>query len=148
MRAAENLEVHFGPLEYRREIFDIYEEHSLDRFGESAVEEHFIQSFFQPSCPALQSEYYLDGKLVAVGFLDYSDRSFSSVYFIYRSEIASLRPGIVSVFHETAEAKRLGLEYYYLGYYIEENHRMEYKGHFSPHERYSWEDEEWIRYEK
>ena len=40
-------------------------------------------------------------------------------------------------------AKSLGLKYYYLGYYIENNKSMSYKNRFFPNEKYIWESGFW-----
>lgn len=139
------IEVRFCELNFREEIFDVYRDHSLVRFGKESDHDDFIASFYSPSCPGLQSEYYLDGKLIAAGFLDRSAESLSSVYFVFRSGYESYRLGSFSIIKEVEFAQSLGLKYYYLGYYIEQNQSMEYKGHFHPHETYDWISETWIR---
>lgn len=143
-RKAESVTVEFKPLEFREEIFEVYRDHSLSRFDKHAALDDFLQSFYQPSCPALQSEYYLDGHLAAVGFLDKSEGGLSSVYFVYRSAAASYGLGTYSVLAEIGETARLGLPYYYLGYVIAENHHMAYKAGFRPHQLYNWEQQRWF----
>jgi arginyl-tRNA--protein-N-Asp/Glu arginylyltransferase len=139
------LEVRFGELDFRDEIFEIYRDHSLNRFGKESEEDDFIAAFYSQSCPALQSEYVLDGELIAVGFLDLSNESLSSVYFIYKTSHEQLRLGSYSIIREAEYAASRGLKYYYLGYYIEENPSMAYKGHFHPHEKFDWERQVWTR---
>ena len=145
MRNCAAVEVRFGGLSFREEIFEVYRDHSLNRFGKESDRDDFITSFYSPSCPGLQSEYYLDGNLIAVGFLDRSGDSLSSVYFVFRSEYKEYRLGSFSVIKEVEFAASLGLHHYYLGYYIAENRSMEYKGHFHPHEKYDWADKTWKR---
>lgn len=139
------IEVRFGELDYREEIFEIYRDHSLQRFGKESEEEDFLASFYTQSCPALQSEYSCDGELIAVGFLDMSYEALSSVYYIYKTSHERFRLGTYSIIRETEYAASRGLKYYYLGYYIEENASMAYKGHFHPHEKYDWENRVWVR---
>ena len=139
------VEVRFCDLDYRTEIFEIYRDHSLNRFGKESDEDEFIASFYTRSCPALQSEYYCDGELIAVGFLDLSREALSSVYFVYKTDREEFRLGTYSVIRETEHAASLGLKYYYLGYYIGENESMAYKGHFHPHEKFDWEKRVWVR---
>lgn len=144
-KICSGVEVRFRDLEYRDEIFEIYREHSLSRFGKESDKDEFVASFYAGSCPGLQSEYFLDGKLAAVGFIDRSSESLSSVYFVYNTAYERYRLGTYSVIKEVEEAASLGLSYYYLGYYIEENHSMAYKGHFHPNDKYDWEGQRWIR---
>ncbi len=141
-------ETRFGALRYRPEIFSIYSEHSRDRFGREGEIEDFLTNFYQESCPGLQSEYYLDGRLMAVGFLDRSSGGLSSVYFVFRTEFARNSPGIYSVIREIELAASLGLPYYYLGYHVEGCPRMEYKAEFRPCEYYSWEQSRWLEAER
>ncbi len=151
LKKGKAVRVEFKPLEYRKEIFEIYRIHSRDRFNQHSNEDEFIESFYTPSCPSLQSEYYLEDQLVAVGFLDRSDRSLSSVYFVYDTAFEKYRLGTYSALCEIAFAAKEELQYYYLGYFIAENKSMAYKGNFRPNERYCWGEETWKKedqYEK
>jgi arginine-tRNA-protein transferase len=145
VKNAGKIEIVTGPLEFKKEIFDIYRIHSKDRFDKESDMEEFYHSFYQQSCPAIQSEYYLDGKLIAAGFLDYSSHSLSSVYFIYDTAYKDYSLGTLSVIKETQIAAGMGLDYYYLGYVIYENRSMAYKDKFHPYELYDWDAESWVR---
>lgn len=142
-RKGRAIRVEFNPLEYRKEIFEIYSIHSRERFNNEVREEDFIESFFTPSCPSLQSEYYIDDTLAAVGFLDRSDRSLSSIYFVYDTAFSEYRLGTYSALTEIAYAAQEGFDYYYLGYYVAGNSSMAYKAGFRPHELYHWDKERW-----
>jgi arginyl-tRNA--protein-N-Asp/Glu arginylyltransferase len=37
------------------------------------------------------------------------------------------------------------LRYYYLGYYVKENHFMAYKIRYRPYEMYDWKQKKWFR---
>ena len=125
------------------EVFRIYEEHSKIRFDRSSDRSDFFQSFGVKSCPSVLSKYYLGETLCAAGFLDRSSDALSSVYFIYTSEFGCRSPGIFSILQEIEYARSLGGKYYYLGYLVEGNERMAYKGHFFPQERMDWDTGEW-----
>jgi arginine-tRNA-protein transferase len=136
-------EAAFSPLHFDEEIFDIYCEHSRARFGMDVSFEDFISAYYIPSCPSIQSEYRADGRLFAAGFLDVSTRGLSSVYFVYRPDYSRLRPGIFSILREICYAAALGLEYYYLGYWVEGNPRMEYKNSLAGGEKHDRERGVW-----
>ena len=138
----------FNPLEYRDEIYEIYRIHSRDRFDRETDREEFIDSFYTPSCQTIQSEYYLEDRLIGVGFLDRSDRALSSVYFVYDTACEEYRLGTYSAIKEIQYAAEEGLEYYYLGYYIAENSSMAYKNRFRPNERFDWSTEIWKKEEQ
>ena len=147
IKKASNIKVKFCPLKYRDEIFEIIKDHSLNRFGRIEDKESNMTSFFTESCPSFQSEYYLDGKLIAVGFLDQSNEALSSVYFVFDTSFGKYSLGTLGAIREIQHAASLNLKYYYLGYYIKENHSMAYKNRFHPNEKYNWEEKTWNREE-
>lgn len=145
MRSCADVRVRFVEPDYRDEIFEIYRDHSLHRFGKESDPDEFIAAFYTRSCPSIQSEYYLGEKLIAVGFIDAGSEGMSSVYFVYKTAYDAYRLGTYSVIKEVEHAASYGLKYYYLGYHIAENMSMAYKGHFHPHETYDWTAGLWIR---
>lgn len=147
LRKNSDTVAHFLPLTCSENIFEIYQEHSLARFNRVVSWEEFVHNFYTPSCLAFQSEYYVSDKLAAVGFLDQSSRGLSSVYFFYQTQYSQLGLGNLSILKEIEYAAALGLPYYYLGYYIAQNHSMAYKHQFYPHERYDWAGQKWHRFE-
>ncbi|MBI9098228.1 MAG: hypothetical protein JEY91_07105 [Spirochaetaceae bacterium] len=130
---------------YSDEIFELYCKHSKIKFGQDSEVSSFQESFFTPAVPSVQSEYYIEGKLVGVGFLDISLNALSSVYFIYDPDYSSYSPGIFSVMKEIDIGRELGISYYNLGFWISENRRMAYKGNFHPYQTYHWEEKAWHR---
>ncbi len=144
LKKSSSVVVKFSDLNYKEEIYDIYKTHSEVKFGKDTDREDFISSFYNPSCPCIQSEYYIDGKIIAVGFLDVSTEALSSIYFAYYPEFETYSPGTLSILKEIEFAKSNGLKYYYLGYYIKNNSSMSYKNRFFPNEKYSWKNGLWI----
>ena len=134
-------------LEYRDEIYELYKKHSHERFKQPTAKQDFIETHFFPSCPGLQTEYYVDGKLVAVGFLDHSSQALSSVYFVYDTDYSRLSLGTYSALKEIELTQKMNLNYYYLGYWIAENQSMAYKNRYYPHQLYNWETMEWHKVE-
>lgn len=143
LRKNESTAVRLSPPRYSEEIFQIYKKHSLVKFGQDSDPDHFRESFFTAAVPSAQSEYYIDGRLAAVGFIDIALHALSSVYFVYDPDYSSYSPGIFSIMKEIEIASELGLDYYNLGYWIRENQSMAYKGNFSPYQTYSWEAGTW-----
>ena len=71
--------------------------------------------------------YYLDGKLIAISILDFLPTGVSSIYFIWDPDYAHLSLGTLSGLREIIMCSELQLGYYYLGYYIEDCAKMNYK---------------------
>ena len=52
-------EVYFKDLEYKKELFDVYEEHSKNRFNQKSSIEDFKLSFFSKILPSKQSNFII-----------------------------------------------------------------------------------------
>ncbi|WP_256091594.1 arginyltransferase [Candidatus Thiosymbion oneisti] len=89
-------------------------------------------------------ELYLDTRLMAVAVTDYLPGCLSAVYTFFDPGRSDRAPGTYAVLCQIEEARRLGLEYLYLGYWVGECPKMSYKEHFRPLE--AWLDERWQWY--
>ncbi|XP_064536022.1 arginyl-tRNA--protein transferase 1 isoform X2 [Drosophila montana] len=81
-------------------------------------------------------QYWLDGKLIAVGVIDILPGSVSSVYFFYDPEYSFLSLGTYGSLREidlvqTIAERVPALKYYYMGFYIHSCPKMRYKGKLS-----------------
>ncbi|EFN53726.1 hypothetical protein CHLNCDRAFT_136291 [Chlorella variabilis] len=94
-------------------------------------------------CPSIgfgsfHQQYWLDGRLVAVGVVDVLPRCLSSKYLFWEPDLAPLSLGKLTSLQEIEwvweqQAACPSLRYYYLGFYIHNCHRMRYKvGDFGP----------------
>jgi arginine-tRNA-protein transferase len=79
--------------------------------------------------------YRLDGELVGVAIVDRADNALSAVYFYWDTRFQALSPGTFSIMKQVELCKRFGLQYLYLGLYIERSLPMSYKSRFRPHQR-------------
>jgi leucyl-tRNA---protein transferase len=147
LKAGNALHMTFRPLCPSERAYTIFRDHSKLRFGQDTSMEEFVATFYQPSCPAMQSELYLGEELIGIGFLDHGVESLSSVYFCFDPRYAALQPGTFSILGEIAHAAQLGLRYYYLGYYVPGCPSMTYKDHFRPRQHFSWQERLWNRAE-
>ena len=143
LKKNSNIDIVFAPLKYSERAFEIYKDHSSQRFSQESNLEEFISGFFSPSVPSLQSESYLNGELIGLGFLDKGEDCLSSVYFIYDTKFSHLGLGTFSILKEIEHTQMLGLKYYCLGYYVQECQRMAYKNNFRPREHYNWLEDKW-----
>jgi arginine-tRNA-protein transferase len=75
------------------------------------------------------------GPLVAVALCDRLSDGISMVYSFYDTDDDTRSLGSYMILEQIAEARRLGLPYLYLGYWIEGSRKMAYKRRFGPQER-------------
>ena len=75
------------------------------------------------------------GELIAVALTDVLADGLSMVYSFFESEQASRSLGTFMILDHIQRARRLGLPYVYLGYWIEGSKKMDYKGRFLPQQR-------------
>jgi arginine-tRNA-protein transferase len=83
------------------------------------------------------------GPLAAIALTDVLSDGLSMVYSFFDPALADRSLGTFMVLDHVARARRLGLRYLYLGYWIENSRKMAYKARFQPQERLS--PTGWIR---
>lgn len=79
---------------------------------------------------SLHQCYYLDNKLIAIAVLDILPSGISSVYFIYDPDCKAMVLGKISALFEMKFTQQIGLDWYYMGYYINDCVKMRYKAKF------------------
>ncbi len=86
------------------------------------------------------------GPLMSVALTDILSDGLSMVYSFFEPEYADRSLGTMMILDHIARARRMGLPYVYLGYWVEGSRKMDYKGRFLPQERLLGPG--WTRYEK
>ncbi|XP_074627454.1 arginyl-tRNA--protein transferase 1-like isoform X2 [Acropora palmata] len=117
-----------------------------------------LQHYTGPGSPPMgfgsfHQQYFIDGKLVAVGVIDILPRCVSSVYFFYDPDFSFLSPGVYSALRELHFTRSLqrttpSIKSYYMGFYIHSCPKMKYKGRYNPSYLVCPESYEWIPIEQ
>ena len=141
----KNTDVGFAvvPVVYQDEYFSLYREHSRTRFSKDPDPDDFRKSYFEPSVPGFLTEYRIDGELAGLGFCDEGADCLSSVYFVFADRFAHRSLGTYSVLRECQLAVERGRPWYNLGYWVQGNATMAYKGLFAPRQTMDWETGDW-----
>jgi arginine-tRNA-protein transferase len=83
------------------------------------------------------------GELIAVALTDVIGDGLSMVYSFYQPEYGYRSLGTFMILDHIARARKLGLPYVYLGYWVKGSRKMDYKARFRPQERLR--PEGWVR---
>jgi leucyl-tRNA---protein transferase len=75
------------------------------------------------------------GQLLAVALTDVLSDGLSMVYSFFEPDQGDRSLGTFMILDHVSRAKRMGLQYVYLGYWVEGSRKMDYKGRFLPQER-------------
>jgi len=82
---------------------------------------------------------------VAVALTDVLSDGLSMVYSFFEPSEQSRSLGTFMILDHIVRARRLGLAYVYLGYWVRDSKKMDYKGRFLPQERLLADG--WTRFE-
>jgi len=75
------------------------------------------------------------GPLLGVALTDVLSDGLSMVYSFYEPEYRDRSLGTHMILDHIERARRMGLPYAYLGYWVRDSRKMDYKGRFLPQER-------------
>ncbi len=88
---------------------------------------------------------YIGKKLVSVAVTDRLKEGLSAIYTFYDPHEAKRSLGTFNILSQVRIASELGLKYLYLGYWLANNRKMQYKINFKPLELFI--NSEWIKIE-
>jgi len=130
-----------SPTDEKHRLYEKYlaARHASESSDDDAMDgsrEEF-ESFLYTSCVNSEDLVFRnpEGTLLAVSVIDREPRSLSAVY-CYFDPAESLRRslGTLNILTLIHEARRRGLDYVYLGYWLSDSRKMNYKAAFSPSE--------------
>lgn len=77
-------------------------------------------------------EFRLQGRLLGVAVCDRLNDGLSAVYTFFDSRESRRSLGVFGILAQIEQAKALGLQHVYLGYWIKQCHKMDYKTQYRP----------------
>ncbi len=133
-RRNADLTVEVGPPELTDEKFRIFVAYLDAQHDRTMSRDRDTLNDFLYESPVdtLEICYRLGPELVAVSLVDRSDRALSSVYVYFDPKHRRRSPGTYAALWEIDYCRRIGLPYYYLGYYVAGSKTMDYKVRFGP----------------
>lgn len=76
--------------------------------------------------------FYLDMQLIAVCIMDEVDHAMSAMYTFFEPDLDRRSLGVFLILWQIEHAKSKNLPYLYLGYWIKESEKMQYKTEYRP----------------
>jgi len=91
-------------------------------------------SFVDNPFPVSEWCYYLENRLVGVGYVDDLPDGLSAIYFFHEPDLRWRSLGTWNVLNVIEQARQRSLPYVYLGYYVEGCLSLQYKADYRPNE--------------
>lgn len=120
----------------RLELFARFHEHGHRAKGWPAPDDdemrlrlHVMNPF-----PTEEWTYWIDGRLVGLGYVDVLPAGLSAIYFVHRPDEHRRSLGTFNILKMLEAARRRRLPHVYLGYYVDGCRSLEYKAAFRPNE--------------
>ncbi|HEY1773470.1 MAG TPA: arginyltransferase [Gammaproteobacteria bacterium] len=124
--------------EFDADHFALYDRYITARHPDGGMdgssEADYRQFLLSPWGKTTLLEIRLDGRLLAVAVTDELPDALSAVYTFYDPASGDRSLGTYAILMQIEEARRRGMRWLYLGYWIAESRKMSYKGRFRPFE--------------
>lgn len=148
-----DLEVRITAASTRQDLFDLYQRYLRHRHANGGMDEHGLHEFEQFLIGSWSQTRFMemrlpdaDGKgstLLGVAVTDVTEQGLSAVYTFFDPAHAARGLGTFAILQQIQWARREGLPHLYLGYWIREHQKMDYKRRYRPLEAYNgrhWRD--------
>ncbi len=94
----------------------------------------YSESFVENPFPTEEWCYFVDGRLIGIGYVDVLPKAMSAIYFFYDPGERHRSLGTYNVLRIIDSAATRRIPHAYLGYYVEGCRSLEYKDRFRPNE--------------
>ncbi|MFQ5487939.1 MAG: arginyltransferase [Gammaproteobacteria bacterium] len=139
-RRNQDLECTLAAPSCDEEHFQLYARYLAARHAGAGMDDPTPDSYRQFLLAQRLETVFLDcrlaGRLVCVAVLDVLDDGLSAVYTFFDPALVQRGLGVYAILQEISEVCRRGLDWLYLGYWIEACQRMNYKDRFRPFQIY------------
>lgn len=135
-----DIDVVIEPAEFKQQHFELYIRYQQARHPDSSMcnddpskYRNFIMSRFSGSEFHV---FYLKNQLIGVCVTDRMENGVSAVYSFFEPELQQRSLGTLFIMHLVKYGKLHRIPYVYLGYWVEDSQKMDYKSKFRPLQGY------------
>lgn len=116
--------------------YQLYEAYIIARHADGDMypptRDQFDKFLVQSCTNSFFLEFWLDGKLIAVSTCDQLDDGISAVYTFFDPNESHRSLGTFAVLKQIEYAQKINLPYVYLGYWVPNSNKMNYKSQYVP----------------
>jgi arginine-tRNA-protein transferase len=105
--------------------------HADSSMANSSVDD-YINFLGSRWCRTQFVEFSIAEELAGLAVVDYLEKGLSAVYTFFDPKFSSYSLGVYAVLWQIEQAKSLGLDYLYLGFWIKNCQKMAYKNQYQP----------------
>ena len=128
------------PAQFSDEYFELYKHYIEQRHADGDMfppsREQFTSFLVEGATDTWFLEMRLDQVLIGLAIVDAIDDGLSAIYTVFDPDQEQRSLGTFAVLWQIIETRRRGDAYLYLGYWIEECRKMNYKTRFKPIEAF------------
>jgi leucyl-tRNA---protein transferase len=140
-RANGDVRIRIGPPSVTKGKLSLYDRYHAYQSDAKGWPQHpakdaasYAHSFVDNPFPTQEWCYYLDDRLVGVGYVDDLPGGLSAIYFFYDPDQRQRSLGTFNVLSLLEYARRRKVPHVYLGYYVAGCGSMEYKTRYVPNQ--------------
>lgn len=136
MKKNSDLECTLVPAAFSESYYQLYANYVELRHKDGDMyppsREQFTSFLVEGATDSLFLEMRKDGVLIGLAAVDSLDDGLSAIYTVFDPDFEHRSLGTFGVLWQIEEARRRGLPHLYLGYWIEQCRKMNYKTRFKP----------------
>ncbi|TAN65425.1 MAG: arginyltransferase [Methylobacter sp.] len=124
------------PAVFEQSHYDLYLRYQHHRHAEGNMvntsPDEYMSFLGSSWCNSQFIEFFCADELAAVAIVDCLDNALSAVYTFFDPKFSDYSPGVYAVLWQIHYAQKQGLEWLYLGFWIADCQKMNYKDQYQP----------------